>query len=230
VTEQPRGAAGFSGPVLRGTALVVSRGGANVLNGVSIDVGRGETVAVQGPSGVGKSTLLGALSGLVPIAGGHVLFDGERVDDWPDRRRAALRLRRFGTVFQDDQFLPELTIAENITLPLRLLGRRGRTDDLVAGLAETIVVLGLSELLDRRPYDVSGGQLQRAAIARATAHEPDVLFADEPTSALDAVTARTSITLMLELARRMGCGAVVVTHDDQIAGLCDRRVEMAPGQ
>ena len=219
--------------VLMGSSLTVTRGDhVEVLRDLDLDVRRGEVVAVQGSSGVGKSTLLHALCGLVDLDAGTLRVDGNHLDGATDRVRSAVRLESFGLVFQGDELLPELTIGENVSLPMRLLGKRAgvRASDHRAAAEEALTRLGISELIDRMPSQVSGGQLQRASIARAIIHGPRVVLADEPTASLDQVAARAAIALLVELARSSRTAVVLVTHDNAIADLCDRTLRLVDGQ
>jgi len=212
--------------VIEVTDLAVNRGGVQIFSGVNFRIGTGEVVAVRGGSGVGKSTLLAALCGLLVPTAGEVQVRGERLDDRSDRARSAIRLRSFGLVFQSDELLPELTLAENVTLPLRLGSRPRRTAAYRDQVVPLLTRLGIAGLADRLPGQVSGGQLQRAAITRAVIHDPAIVLADEPTENLDEVTARTAMRTLIALARERGSAVVVVTHDDQVAAACDRSLTL----
>ena len=221
---------GVQGLVIRAESLSVSRGDHRVLDGIDFQVAVGQVVAVQGSSGAGKSTLLATLCGLIRPASGSLWVAGARLDHRPDRVRSAVRLRKFGLVFQGDELLPELTLGENITLPLRLIGRPRRTADYLEGVRQVLSKLGIEELVDRMPSDVSGGQLQRAAVARAVVHGPDIVLADEPTTSLDETSARSAMELLIDLARERNTAVVVVTHDDEVARRCDRRLLLVDGR
>lgn len=203
-------------------------GATPALRGASLNVAPGEVVALMGPSGCGKSTLLHCLAGVVPPDRGEVIVDGVRLDRVRERERSALRLRRMGFVFQFGDLVPELTLAENVALPLRLtgLGRRLAAERAVRALER----LGVGDVADRRAGQVSGGQQQRAAVARAVAHEPAVLFADEPTGALDTVTGEAVLDGMVGLARETGTTVLLVTHDNRVAAHADRLVTMRDGE
>jgi putative ABC transport system ATP-binding protein len=203
---------------------VVSRGSVPVLEGLSFAIGASEVVAIQGRSGSGKSTLLATLCGLLTPTAGTTYVLGERFDDLSDRARSAVRLNSFGLVFQDGELLPELTLGENITLPLRLGSGAKRTSEYRSVLDPLLARLGIGELADRMPSQVSGGQLQRAAIARAVIHQPAIILADEPTEALDRAAARTAMRMLIDLALDTRAAVVVVTHDDAVAAACDRLV------
>ncbi|HZM84015.1 MAG TPA: ABC transporter ATP-binding protein [Candidatus Limnocylindrales bacterium] len=198
------------------------------LRGAEIALAKGELVAVMGPSGSGKSTLLHCLAGILTPDSGEVVFDGRRVDRLGDRERSLLRRSRFGFVFQFGQLVPELPLLENIALPLLLAGRARR-----AALAEArpwLPRLGLDGLEHRLPGEISGGQGQRAAIARALITKPDVVFADEPTGALDSVAADQIMELLVDAARAEGAGVVIVTHEPRVAAYADRTVIVRDGR
>ena len=214
-------------PVLTGTELHKTYGLTPALRGVSISVGAGEVVAVMGPSGSGKSTLLHCLAGLLTPDAGQVHFAGERIDRLPDRRRVDLRRTAFGLVFQFGQLVPELPAVENIALPLLLAGRRKREAFVEA--RTWLDRLGLSGVGDRRPGELSGGQGQRIALARAMIARPRVVFADEPTGSLDTVAADEVMELLVEAAREQGTAVLVVTHEARVAGFADRTVLMRDG-
>jgi putative ABC transport system ATP-binding protein len=215
-------------PVLAGVALAKSYGRTHVLHGASLEVDRGESVAVMGPSGSGKSTLLYCLSGVVTPDSGGVHFGGVRVDELSDARRAELRRSVFGFVFQFPGLMPELSADENVALPLMLAGVSRR--DAVIRARELFPALGLEGLERRRPGELSGGEAQRVGIARALIHEPAVVFADEPTGALDTETGDAVMSLLVSTLRDRGSALVVVTHDQRVAERCDRIVRVVDGR
>lgn len=222
-------------PVLSARDLVVHRGTARVLNDVSLDLRPGDTLAIQGPSGGGKSTLLAVLCGLLLPTGGTVEIKGECISDRSDRVRSRLRLRSMGVIFQGDEFLPELTIAENVSLPLRLGKPTSTTRSLGRVVSPLLERLGIGDIGARFPSEVSGGQLQRAAVARSIVHGPAVVLADEPTGSLDEASSRDAMTLLLDMASEKGAAVVVITHDDDVAARCSmheilRRGELSPGR
>ena len=214
--------------VLRGTGLGHRFGATTVLAGVDIAVHAGEAVAVTGPSGSGKSTLLHCLAGILRPAEGQVWVGEDRIDEWSEGRRTALRGARLGFVFQFGQLLAELPAVENVALPLMLGGVRRR--EAVQRAASWFAPLGLSGLEERRPGQLSGGQEQRGAIARALITAPQVVFADEPTGALDSATGQHVVQLLVDLVRRTGAGLVVVTHDGDVAARCNRTVALRDGR
>lgn len=198
------------------------------LNRVNFVLGEGETVAVMGPSGSGKSTLLHALAGIIKPTAGTVIFRGADLSRMSDAERTKLRRNAFGFVFQSGQLLPELPAVENIALPMMLDGMpyRTATDTAILWLER----MGLRALATHRPGEMSGGQMQRIAIARALAVKPAVVFADEPTGALDQATGREVMDILMAAARDNGSAVVVVTHDPNVASFCSRTVTMQDGQ
>ncbi|MCK2219567.1 ABC transporter ATP-binding protein [Actinomadura sp. ATCC 31491] len=205
-----------------------SFGSTPALREAGLAVDAGEIVAVMGPSGSGKSTLLHCLAGIFTPDSGEVWFDGRRLDTLSDARRTELRRTAFGFVFQFGQLVPELTVADNVALPL-LLGRVRRRDAYPRADA-WLERLGLAELGKRRTGELSGGQAQRVAIARALVGGPRVLFADEPTGSLDSLTGEHVMDLMVGLAREEGTTVIVVTHDARVAAFADREVIVRDGR
>jgi putative ABC transport system ATP-binding protein len=198
------------------------------LVGASLSVTAGEILAVMGPSGSGKSTLLHCLAGIFTPDSGEVWFDGQRLDALSDTKRTELRRTAFGFVFQFGQLVPELTVADNIALPL-LLNRVGRKTA-YAKAAAWLPRLGLDGLGRRRTGELSGGQAQRVALARAVVAEPKVLFADEPTGSLDTLTGEMVMDLLVGIAREEGMTVVLVTHDARVAAYADREVMVRDGK
>ena len=181
---------------LRATEVSIAFGGTPVLHEVSLAVAAGEVVAVMGPSGSGKSTLMHCLAGLLVPDSGTVELDGVALGSLSERRRSRLRLERYGFVAQFGDLVPELTLRENVELPLRLLGHGRRAA--AERSAELLDRLGIAAVADARAGAASGGQVQRAAVARALAHRPAVLLADEPTGALVSVTGVQVLEVLLE--------------------------------
>jgi putative ABC transport system ATP-binding protein len=198
------------------------------LAGASLAVTGGEIVAVMGPSGSGKSTLLHCLAGIYPPDGGEVWFDGGRLDTLCDTRRTELRRTAFGFVFQFGQLVPELSVADNIALPL-LLNRAGRKSA-YAKAGAWLPRLDLAGLGGRRTGELSGGQAQRVALARALVTQPRILFADEPTGSLDTLTGELVMDLLVGLAREEDTTVVLVTHDARVAAYADREVMVRDGK
>jgi putative ABC transport system ATP-binding protein len=214
-------------PLLRASQVVKSFGDTPALRGADIEVSAGEIVAVMGPSGSGKSTLLHCLAGILRPDSGEVHFDGRRVDLMTERARTVLRRDHFGFVFQFGQLVPELPAIENVMLPMLLSGV-GRTEARHRA-AELFARLHLDGLQARRPGELSGGQSQRVAVARALASRPQVIFADEPTGSLDSLSGDNVMDLLVNAAREQGATVVVVTHEARVAAGADREVVVRDG-
>jgi lipoprotein-releasing system ATP-binding protein len=205
-----------------------------VLRGVDLEVEQGEMLAVVGASGSGKSTLLHTLGLLDRADRGEVYLEDDRIDELPDRQRDVMRNRTFGFIFQFYHLLPELSALENVLMP-HLIGRgmwsywkeRRRLRREAADLLERV---GLGHRLTHLPSELSGGEMQRAAIARAVAGRPDILLADEPTGNLDAGSGQGVLELLRDLNRERGLTMILVTHDLQIAHHADRVVRLAEGR
>ena len=208
--------------------IVKSFGQTPALRGADVQVTTGEILAVMGPSGSGKSTLLHCLAGIFPPDEGEISFDGQRLDQMDETRRTELRRTAFGFVFQFGQLVPELTAADNVALPL-LLGRVRRKAAYQAA-GQWLTRLGLEDKGGRRTGELSGGEAQRAAVARALAVGPRVLFADEPTGSLDSLTGEKVMDLLTSLAREQGVTVVLVTHDARVAAYADRQVMVRDGR
>jgi putative ABC transport system ATP-binding protein len=213
--------------MIEAKGIFVSFGATPALRDVSVAIGSGETVAIMGRSGSGKSTLLHCLAGLLAPSQGEVWFRGQRLDSMNDAERSAQRLKHMGMVFQFGHLVPELTLAENAALPLLLTGSARRAAAARAG--ELLERLDVADVAHRRPAEVSGGQMQRAAIARALAHRPEVVFADEPTGALDTVTGQLALESLMTAARMDNTAVVIVTHEARLASYCDRELVLADG-
>ncbi len=198
-----------------------------VLRGVDLSVKLGEVVAVVGRSGSGKSTLMHIAGALTQPDDGQVLIDGEPLSSIGARARAVIRRRRIGFVFQSFHLLPGLDLVENVSMPLLLNGESGRA---VRDKARHLLFdVGLGDRADHLPNELSGGELQRAAIARALVAEPALVLADEPTGNLDSTTADDIIELLLTRARARGAAMMIVTHDSTIADRADRQLTMLDG-
>jgi len=202
--------------------------GAPLLDGVDLDVAPGEWVAVVGESGSGKSTLLNVIAGLDRPDRGAVLLDGKPLDFADDDSLALWHRHNVGFVFQAFHLLPYLSVAENVALPLALLGT-GRAER--AARAEVLLAsVGLAGFDARRPGTLSGGEMQRAAIARALAHSPRLLLADEPTGNLDAVNAAAVLDCLRDAVQRAGAAAVMVTHSPVAAARAGRVLRLSGGK
>jgi putative ABC transport system ATP-binding protein len=215
-------------PMVEARDVRFSFGATPALRGANVCIAAGEIVAVMGPSGSGKSTLLHCLAGILVPEAGEVRFAGQRLDDLPEGRRSALRRDRFGFVFQFGQLVPELTAAENIALPLMLSGtsRRGAVREARRWLAQ----LDLVEAAQKRPGELSGGEGQRVAVARALVHRPRVVFADEPTGSLDSLSGEVVMNLLVGMAADEGAAIVIVTHDPRVAAYARRDIIVRDGK
>ena len=217
----------MTGPLLEARDVRFAFGQTPALRGATLEVVRGEILAVMGPSGSGKSTLLHCLAGILVPDSGAVTFAGQRVDQLSEQHRSALRRDRFGFVFQFGQLVPELTAIENVALPL-LLGGTRRAEAL-ARAAEWFTLLDLAGLEQRRSGELSGGQQQRIALARGLVSRPEVLFADEPTGSLDSLAGEQVMDLLSAAARQHGTTVVLVTHEPRAAAYADREVVVRDG-
>ena len=198
----------------------------DILHDVDMAVATGEAVAIVGPSGSGKSTLLGILAGLDLPSDGEVQMLGENLVRLDEDARARLRAGQVGFVFQSFQLLPGLSAVENVMLPLELAGGEDAQARALAMLEE----VGLDHRARHLPLQLSGGEQQRVALARAFVSRPRLLFADEPTGNLDGDTGHRVTDLMFSMRERLGSALVLVTHDERLAGRCDRRLLMDGGQ
>ena len=197
------------------------------LRGVDLAIRQGESVAILGKSGSGKSTLMHLLAGLDRPTDGTISYAGRPLGELKEREMAGFRSKSVGFIFQQFFLQPTLTVAENVVLPLKIAGmsRRERLEKARAALDK----VGLTKWAGHRATDLSGGQKQRAAIARALVTDPKIIFADEPTGNLDTETGREVIKLLFNLQKKQGITLVVVTHDTDLARLCDRRVHISDG-
>jgi len=197
-----------------------------ILSGVSLEIARGETVAIMGASGAGKSTLLALLAGLDEPTSGVVRLAGNELTALDEDGRAAVRARHVGFVFQSFHLVPSLTALENVMLPLELTGRA----DARSTAREVLGRVGLAERVGHYPRQLSGGEQQRVAIARAFVTRPDVLFADEPTGNLDTATGERIMDLLFGLNSATGATLVLVTHDMALASRCGRVIRLDAGR
>ncbi|MER6913642.1 ABC transporter ATP-binding protein [Streptomyces sp. NPDC000594] len=217
-----------AGSLLVAEGLHKSFGRTTALDGAEFSIHPGEIVAVLGPSGSGKSTLLHCLAGIVAPDTGTVSYDGHELSALPDRERSALRRTHFGFVFQFGRLVPELTCVENVALPLRLAGVRRRAAERTA--QEWLERLEVADIGRHRPGEVSGGQGQRVAVARALVTSPRVIFADEPTGALDSYSGERVMELFTEAARSASTAVVLVTHEPRVAAYSDREIVVRDGR
>ncbi|UUC42781.1 ABC transporter ATP-binding protein [Clostridioides difficile] len=195
------------------------------LNNVNLEINSGEFVSIIGPSGSGKSTLLHILSGLDNPTSGQVLLDDKDIYKHNEKELSALRRKSFGFVFQQFNLLPVLTASENISMPV-LLDKKQPDKDY---LNEISSLLGIADRLNHLPHELSGGQQQRVAIARALIAKPDIIFADEPTGNLDSKSGSEVMNLLIKTSKQFGKTLVVITHDDRIAKLADRKISIIDG-
>ena len=194
---------------------------------LTLSVMEGEFVALVGPSGCGKSTTLNLLAGAERADQGSVIVDGLELKTADERRLTQFRRESIGVVFQDFFLIPNLTVAENVALPLALAGIRHTYQQRVP---ELVAEVGLSHRIEHTPDQLSGGEQQRVAIARALIHQPKVLLADEPTGNLDRATSRSIMDLLEKLRRQHGSTLVVATHDEQVAAAADTIVHLSDGR
>ncbi|HEY7436296.1 MAG TPA: ABC transporter ATP-binding protein [Methylomirabilota bacterium] len=213
---------------VRGLSMRLASGGrgVDVLTDVSFDVPAGQFVAIAGPSGSGKSTLLGLIAGLDQPTAGRIEVGGVDVTALDDDALARFRRDHVGYVFQSFHLLPTLTAQENVAVPLELAGDADAAERAAALLAE----VGLSERAHHYPVQLSGGEQQRVAVARAVARRPALLLADEPTGNLDSATGKQIIELLVGINRRLGSTLVLVTHDAALAAHADRVVTLRDGR
>ncbi|WP_176582897.1 ABC transporter ATP-binding protein [Streptomyces marincola] len=215
-----------AGAVVRAAGVVVEVPGRRLADGLDLELGAGEAVAVMGPSGSGKTTVLNALAGLVPLSGGSVAIAGEPISELSADRAAALRLAHIGMVFQFGELVPELSVRENVALPALFAGRGDAT-----GRADALLErVGLAGYGARAPEELSGGEAQRVAIARALVCGPRVVLADEPTGALDEDNARRVTGVLLRSCREQDTALLVATHDAAVAAAMDRTLLLRGGR
>lgn len=205
-----------------------SFGSLQVLREVNMTVGQNEIVTIVGPSGAGKTTLLQIAGTLDRADAGSVIYDGVDVTALNDRKLSEFRNRHIGFIFQFHRLLPEFTAQENVAIPAMIAGER-RSKAMKRG-AELLDILGLGERLRHKPGEMSGGECQRTAIARALVNSPRVLFADEPTGSLDSHNRSEIRELMARLRRELGQTCVIVTHDPDMNTIADRVINMADGR
>lgn len=214
-------------PLITARAVGKSFARTEALRGVSLELAAGEAVAITGPSGSGKSTLLLCLAGILRPEAGEVAYDGRRLDQMSETARTVLRRSEFGIVLQFGQLLPELTVTQNVALPLLLEGH-GRAEAHEAARS-WLERLGVTEVADASPAELSGGEQQRVAVARALVTGPKVVFADEPTGALDTVAGEQVLGQLLGAVRDSGATLVMVTHDNRVAARADREIVLRDG-
>jgi len=213
-------------PAIRASGLTLTLGQTEILKGLDLDVAAGETLALLGPSGSGKSSLMALLTGLERASGGTLDVAGADFSALDEDALARARRGRIGIVLQAFHLLPTMTARENVATPLELAGE----GDAQARAADELAAVGLAHRLDHYPAQLSGGEQQRVAIARALAPRPPLLFADEPTGNLDAATGASIIDLLFERRAATGATLVIITHDPDLARRCARIVTLGDGR
>ncbi len=209
------------------TNLTKRFGKLEVLKGVSLKVNRGEVISIVGPSGAGKTTLLQLIGTLDKPSGGSICFNGEDITRMNSKRLAAFRNKHIGFVFQFHQLLPEFTALENIIIPALIAGRSRSEAEKEA--MELLGIMGLQERAQHKPSEMSGGENQRVAVARALINRPDVILADEPSGSLDSKNKEELHKLFFDLRDRYGQTFIIVTHDEALASYTDRTLHMVDG-
>lgn len=207
-------------------SLKGNAGDVDILRGISFDVQAGETIALTGPSGSGKSSLLMVMGGLEQATGGTIHALGHDLTHMNEDALARFRLGRMGIVFQSFHLIPTMTALENVATPLELAGEA----DAFAKAEEALKTVGLGHRTGHYPAQMSGGEQQRVALARACAPRPDILLADEPTGNLDSVNGSAIMDLLFDLRDQYGATLILVTHDPTLAARCDRAIALADGQ
>ena len=204
-----------------------SFGSLQVLKGISLNIERGEVVSITGPSGAGKTTLLQIMGSLDKPDGGKVIYDGQDITRMSEKEISAFRNKHIGFVFQFHQLLPEFTALENISIPMLIAGQGMRQAN--ARAKELLQLLGLADRADHKPSELSGGEKQRIAVARALANQPDVILADEPSGSLDTKNKEELHKLFFSLRDQLGQTFVIVTHDESLAAMTDRTIRLLDG-
>jgi putative ABC transport system ATP-binding protein len=206
--------------------LSSAAGPVKILRGIDLEVAAGSSVSVVGPSGSGKSTLLAVVGGIERPTAGSVRVDGQTFAELDEDRLAVFRGREIGILFQSFHLIPTMTALENVAVPLELAGARDAFGEAAARLAE----VGLAARAEHYPGQLSGGEQQRTALARALSNHPKLLLADEPTGNLDRHTGREIVELLFRVQRQRDMTLLLITHEPQLAARCERRLEMADGR
>ncbi|MEG3754267.1 ABC transporter ATP-binding protein [Psychromonas arctica] len=201
----------------------------SILKGISFNINEGESVAIMGTSGAGKSTMMSLLAGLDLPSSGSISLLGSTISDMDDEQRAKMRSESIGFVFQNFLLIPSLTALQNVTLPMLLRGNEDQEDNELKA-KKLLAEVGLSGRETHLPTQLSGGEQQRVALARAFVTQPKILFADEPTGNLDQKTAKTIVELLFAMNKEQGTTLVLVTHDPELAKRCQRTLVMNAGQ
>ncbi len=208
--------------------LTKSFGDLKVLKGVNLEINRGEVISIVGPSGAGKTTLLQLIGTLDKPDSGSIYFNGEELGRMSSRKLASFRNKHIGFVFQFHQLLPEFTALENIIIPALIAGRKREEAEKEA--MELLGIMGLKERAQHKPAEMSGGENQRVAVARALINKPDVILADEPSGSLDSKNRKELHRLFFDLRNRFGQTFIIVTHDEELASDTDRIIRMIDGK
>lgn len=214
--------------MLKAEHITKRYGSLQVLKGVDIEVKTGEIVSIVGSSGAGKSTLLHILGTLDRADEGQIWLDGQRVDLLQGKKLAAFRNRHIGFVFQFHHLLPEFTALENVSIPGWIAGRKKK--EVADRAVELLTTLGLADRMGNRPQELSGGEQQRVAVARALINHPSIVFADEPTGNLDSIHAKELHELFVRLRNDFQQTFLIVTHNEELAGMSDRVLHMKDGR
>ena len=214
--------------MLKAKGIYKNYGSLSILKGIDLEVNKGEIVCIVGSSGAGKTTLLQILGTLDRADEGEIFIDGENLMALQGESLANFRNQKLGFIFQFHQLLPEFTALENVMIPA-LIGRKSKTQT-EARAKELLVFLGLGERMEHKPSELSGGEQQRMAVARALMNEPAVILADEPSGNLDSVNAKDLHDLFFKLRKEMGQTFIIVTHNRELAAMADKRFEMKDGQ
>ena len=217
----------MEGILLQAERLEKTYGTLKVLKGVSLNIEKGDFVAIVGPSGAGKSTLLHLLGMLDKADAGSITIQGQNINKLGAVRQASFRNKHLGFVFQSHHLLPEFSALENVSMPLWIAGMDNKKA--LAQAKETLELVGLGHRLQHKPTELSGGEQQRVAIARAVVGKPDIIFADEPTGNLDSATAEDINQLFLDLVALHKITLVIVTHNEKLADLAHRTLHMKDG-
>lgn len=207
--------------------LTKSFGNLQVLKGVSLSIKKGEVISIVGPSGAGKTTLLQLIGTLDRPSGGSIRFNGEELGKMSESRLATFRNRHIGFVFQFHQLLPEFTALENIIIPALIAGRKRKEAE--AEAMELLRIMGIEQRAQHKPSEMSGGENQRVAVARALINRPDVILADEPSGSLDSHNKEELHRLFFDLRDKLGQTFIIVTHDEKLASYTDRTIRMVDG-
>ncbi len=214
--------------MLKAEDITKKYGSLQVLKGVSLDIQKGEIVCIVGSSGAGKSTLLHILGTLDKADEGRIWLNGERIDQLTGKKLAAFRNNHIGFIFQFHHLLPEFTALENVSIPAWIAGKKKK--DVKNRAMELLSILGLADRMENKPQELSGGEQQRVAVARALINQPSIVFADEPTGNLDSTHARELHELFVQLRNDLQQTFLIVTHNEELAGMSDRILHMKDGR